>query len=57
MEGPQLLAPVVEKYKKQGEGFESNGLDLEESRSLIIELVEKYCMTTLIVDALDQCDP
>ena len=52
-----LFGPVIEKYKRQGEGFKSNGLDLDDSRDLIIRLSEDYNMTTIIVDALDECDP
>ena len=52
-----ILSPVIEKYKSQGEGFSSNGLDLDDSRDLIIRLIEDYSMTTIVVDALDECDP
>ena len=52
-----LLSPVIEKYKRHGEGFTSNGLNLDDSRDLIVRLVEDYSMTTIVVDALDECDP
>ncbi len=52
-----LLSPVIEKYRRQGAGFKSKGLDLEDSRDLIIRLVEDYDMTIIVVDALDECDP
>ena len=52
-----ILSPVIEKYRSQGEGFSSNGLDLDDSRDLIIRLIEDYSMTTIVVDALDECDP
>lgn len=52
-----LLSPVIEKYKRQGEGFNSNGLDLDDSRDLIVRLAEEYSMTIIVVDALDECDP
>ena len=52
-----ILSPVIERYRSQGEGFSSNGLDLDDSRDLIIRLIEDYSMTTIIVDALDECDP
>lgn len=45
--GKPLLPPVIEKYKKQGEGFSSNGLQLEESRELVIELIGSYGITTI----------
>ncbi|KAF6227916.1 hypothetical protein HO133_007644 [Letharia lupina] len=51
-----LLSPVIEKYKRQGEGFKSNGLELDDSRDLIIRLIEDYSMTIIVVDALDECD-
>ena len=52
-----ILSPVIEKYRSQGEGFSSNGLDLDDSRDLIVRLIEDYSMTTIVVDALDECDP
>lgn len=52
-----LLGPVIEKYRRQGEGFKSNGLNLDDSRDLIVRLIEDYSMTTIVVDALDECDP
>ena len=55
--GAPLLYPVVEKYRKLGEGFNSNGLDLDDSRDLIVRLIENYSMTIIVVDALDECDP
>lgn len=55
--GLPLLPPVVEKYEKKGQGFSSQGLQIEESRQLIIELIEHYPMTTIFIDALDECDP
>ena len=55
--GAPILSPVIEKYKRHGEGFKSNGLDLDDSRDLIIRLIEDYSMTIIVVDALDECDP
>ncbi|KAL9066249.1 MAG: hypothetical protein Q9161_007706 [Pseudevernia consocians] len=52
-----LLSPVIEKYKRHGEGFKSKGLDIEDSRDLIVRLVEDYDMSIVVVDALDECDP
>ncbi|KAK4692260.1 hypothetical protein P7C71_g4908, partial [Lecanoromycetidae sp. Uapishka_2] len=54
--GMSLLPSLVDKYKKQGEGFKSSGLPLGQSLELIIQLSEVYGMTTIIVDALDECD-
>lgn len=55
--GLPLLDPVVEKWKKKGQGFNSNGLQVEESCHLILELIEQYPITTIVIDALDECDP
>ena len=55
--GAPIASPVVDKYKTQGEGFKSKGLDLDDSLRLIIRLLEDYSMTTIVVDALDECDP
>ena len=52
-----VLPPVIEKYRIQREGFSSNGLDLDDSCDMIIRLIEEYSMTTIVVDALDECDP
>ena len=54
--GLPLLSPVIEKWKKKGQGFSSNGLQVEESCDLILELIEQYPMTTIVIDALDECD-
>lgn len=55
--GLPLLPPVIEKYEKNGQGFNSRGLRIEESCELITKLIEHYPMTTMIIDALDECDP
>ena len=56
--GLPLLEPVVTTYKKEeAKGFPSGGLRIEESCALILQLVEHYPLTTIVVDALDECDP
>lgn len=55
--GLPLLPPVVQKYEKKGQGFNSWGLQIEESCELITQLIEHYPMTTIVIDALDECDP
>ena len=55
--GLPLLPPVVEKWKKKGQGFSSKGLQVEESCELILELIEHYPIATIVIDALDECDP
>ena len=56
--GDPLLPPVVAAYtKREQEGFASGSLGIEESRALILQLVEHYQLTTIVIDALDECDP
>lgn len=56
--GLPLLPPMVATYKKREiEGFASGPLRMDESRALIIQLVEHYPLTTIVIDALDECDP
>jgi hypothetical protein len=56
--GDPLLPPTVAAYKKREmEAFASGSLDIDESRALIIQLTERYPLTTIVVDALDECDP
>lgn len=54
--GAPIPAPVVAKFEQQGKGFKSKGPDLGDCLDLIIVLVKKYDITTIIVDALDECD-
>lgn len=42
--------------KKKATGFASNQLSLEECQDQLRELTEIYPQTTLILDALDECD-
>lgn len=52
------MKPTVDLYKnKEAEGFASGSLRIEESCSLIIQLAEQYPLTTILIDALDECDP
>lgn len=56
--GFPLLDPVVTSYKKEEtKAFPSGALRIEESCALILQLVEHYPLTTIIIDALDECDP
>ncbi|KAH8589487.1 hypothetical protein B0O99DRAFT_333678 [Bisporella sp. PMI_857] len=56
--GLPLLPPMVAIYRKrEAEGYASGSLRIDESRALIIQLVEHYPMTTIVIDALDECDP
>ena len=52
-----LLPPMVAAYRKrEAEGFASGSLRLDESLALIIQLVDHYPLTTIVIDALDECD-
>ena len=55
--GLPLLSPIIELYERKGQGFSSQGLQIEESRDLITRLIEYYPMTTIVIDALDECEP
>ena len=50
-----LPRPIVEKFKKRGESFDSKGPTLEESLRIIISLKECNETTIIVVDALDEC--
>ena len=54
--GNNLPHSLVQKYKAQGKGFDSRGLDIEDSQDIIIELTYVHLVTTIVVDALDECD-
>lgn len=49
--------PVVREYENREQtGFSSGSLDLTKCQELMIELVMLYPHTTIIIDALDECD-
>jgi hypothetical protein len=53
-----LLYPIEQMFETRSRsGFSKSPLTLEESCELIIELSEYYPVTTIIIDALDECDP
>ena len=53
-----LLDPIVTTYlTKEAEGFASGTLRTNESCALIMQLIDFYPMTTIVIDALDECDP
>ena len=55
--GKSLLQPSVSLYEKEeAEGFASGQLQVDESRRLIMQLIELYPQTTIILDALDECN-
>lgn len=56
--GKPLLNPTLELYKKkEAEAFASGSLRIEDSCALIIQLIEQYPLTTIVIDALDECNP
>lgn len=56
--GCPLLPPTVAAYnKREIEGFASGSLSIDESSALIIQLAEQFPITTIVIDALDECDP
>ena len=55
-DGP-ILEPVREIYKsREANGFAAGPLTLEESSALIIQLSQDRPLTTIVIDALDECD-
>jgi hypothetical protein len=56
--GLPILQPSIATYRKREEdGFASGSLRIGESCELIIRLGQHYPLITIIIDALDECDP
>ncbi|RSL79052.1 hypothetical protein CEP52_017570 [Fusarium oligoseptatum] len=58
--GGPLLEAAVEVYKRrEADAFASGPLHLDESKSLILKLLERYqdATMTIVIDALDECNP
>jgi hypothetical protein len=56
--GSPIRRPAMAIYRKrEAEGFASGSLRMDESRDLLIQLVKDYSVTTIIIDAVDECDP
>ncbi|KAL7273442.1 hypothetical protein RUND412_003714 [Rhizina undulata] len=53
-EGSQLPQPVVSIFKKHDS--KSGKLQLSESQELIASLAKNFVRTTIVIDALDECD-
>lgn len=49
-----VAAPVVDAYKKRDQ---TGHLDFQESCDLLIQLINQYSQTTIVIDALDEIDP
>jgi hypothetical protein len=55
--GKPLLQPSVDLYnKEEAEGFASGQLQMIENCRLIMQLIELYPQTTIILDAMDECN-
>ena len=52
-----LLKPIIERCEREVQGFSSNDVGSDDSRELIIELIQQYSITIIIIDALDECEP
>ncbi|EXL66681.1 hypothetical protein FOPG_17162 [Fusarium oxysporum f. sp. conglutinans race 2 54008] len=56
--GHALLQPTIAVYDThEEEGFAAESLRLHETCKLIVRLSENYPMLTIILDALDECNP
>ena len=54
--GSPILPPSVFLYgQRVNEGFASGGLSIDESVELIVKLTNFHSVTTIILDALDEC--
>ena len=53
-----LLNPVIATYKKrEAKGFASGLLHIAESSAIIIQLIKSYPLTTIVINALNECNP
>jgi hypothetical protein len=51
-----LLPPVVELFEEEeAQGGATGSLDIDDARELILNLINIYPVTTIIIDALDEC--
>lgn len=56
--GKPLMKPTVELYRKEEvSGFASGPLQLEDSCELVMQLIAQYPLTTIVIDAMDECNP
>ena len=55
--GGAILKPVQDQYdKRMNEGFADGPLSIEDCEALILELTKHRPLTTIVIDALDECD-
>ncbi|KAL6411384.1 hypothetical protein AUP68_05091 [Ilyonectria robusta] len=53
-----LLHPTVAAYKQwESDAFSDGSISLDDSLALIMDLAALYPMVTIIIDALDECNP
>ncbi|KAJ8129758.1 hypothetical protein O1611_g3872 [Lasiodiplodia mahajangana] len=56
--GKPLLRPTIMAYQSQeDDGFPIDSLQLRDSYNLLLEILDSYPTATIIIDALDECDP
>ncbi|CAI6226816.1 unnamed protein product [Periconia digitata] len=56
--GKQLMKPTIDLFEeKEEEGVDSGALYMDESLPLVLQLVEQYPLTTIVIDAMDECSP
>lgn len=56
--GAPILPPSLLLYRrKEVDGFASGSISIDESTNLIVSLTDYYAVSTIIVDALDECNP
>lgn len=56
--GKPLMKPIVDLYKeKEEEGFASGSLEMDECLDLVLQLTAQYPLTTIVIDAMDECNP
>ncbi|KAL9636227.1 MAG: hypothetical protein Q9164_002953 [Protoblastenia rupestris] len=56
--GGAILHPALKTYEvREDDNFSAGTLTVSESVSLIVDLVEYRPLTTLVIDALDECHP
>lgn len=51
-----LLSPVSKAFEEEQEqGGTSGSIDFDDSQTLVLQLINIYPVTTIIIDALDEC--
>jgi hypothetical protein len=56
--GKPLMKPIIDLYKeKEEEGFASESLEMDECLDLVLQLTTQYPLTTIVIDAMDECKP